>query len=99
MSSFTEIINQEKPVFIDFFADWCQPCKMMNPILKEAKEALGDSASIIKINIDKNPKLAAQYGIRGVPTFMLFQKGKMLWRQSGMLQKNDIINIINQHKN
>ena len=99
MSSFTEIINQEKPVLIDFFADWCGPCKMMSPILKEAKQELGYDASIIKINIDKNPKLATKYGIRGVPTFILFQKGKILWRQSGMLYKNDLINVINQHRN
>lgn len=97
MSNFTEVINQDKPVFVDFFAEWCGPCQMMSPILKEVKEDLGDDISIIKIDIDKNQSIAAKYQIRGVPTFMLFKNGKQLWRRSGMLQKNDIINIIKSY--
>ncbi|WP_347173028.1 thioredoxin [Polaribacter uvawellassae] len=99
MSKFSEIINKDKPVLVDFFADWCGPCKMMSPILKEVKDALGDAVSIIKINVDTNQQLAAQYQVKGVPTFMLFKNGKQLWRQSGVLQKNELIQIINRHQN
>ena len=94
MSSFSEIINQDKPVLIDFHADWCGPCKMMAPILKQVKDKLGDGISIIKIDVDKNQQLAAKYQVRGVPTLMLFINGKQLWRQSGVLQKDEIINVI-----
>ena len=94
MSSFSEIINQTKPVLIDFYADWCGPCKMMSPILKDVKKNLGDRVTIIKIDVDKNQKLASKYQVRGVPTLMLFKNGKQLWRQSGVLQKDEIINII-----
>ena len=94
MSKFSEIINQDKPVLVDFFAEWCGPCKMMSTVLKEVKNQLGEHVSIIKIDIDKNQTLAAKYQIRGVPTLLLFSKGKLVWRQSGLLQKNDVINII-----
>ena len=94
MSKFSDIINQDKPVLIDFFAEWCGPCKMMSPILKEVKDNLKDRISIIKIDVDKNQALAAKYQVRGVPTLMIFKKGKQVWRQSGVLQKNEIINII-----
>ncbi len=94
MSKFSEIINQDKPVLVDFFAEWCGPCKMMSPILKQVKDSLGETVSIIKIDVDKNQSLAAKYQVRGVPTMMLFKNGKQLWRQSGVLQKDDIINII-----
>tara|TARA_R110001632_G_scaffold112095_1_gene223034 strand:- start:67337 stop:67630 length:294 start_codon:yes stop_codon:yes gene_type:complete len=95
--TFHEILNQDKPVLVDFFAEWCGPCKMMSPILKEVKGELQEDISIIKIDVDKNQSLAAKYQVKGVPTFMLFKNGKQLWRQSGMLQKNDIIAIIKSH--
>ena len=94
MSRFSEIINQPIPVLIDFYADWCGPCKMMAPVLKQVKDNLGERVSIIKIDVDKNQELAAKYQVRGVPTLMLFKNGKQLWRQSGVVQKDEIINII-----
>jgi len=96
-SNFNNIINSEKPVLIDFFADWCGPCKMLAPILKEVKGELQDEVKIIKIDVDKNQQLASQYQVRGVPTMILFKNQKQLWRQSGVLQKNDLINIIKTH--
>lgn len=97
-SSFNTIINSETPVLVDFFADWCGPCKMLAPILKQVKEELGDDIKIIKIDVDKNQPLANHYQVRGVPTMLLFKNGKQVWRQSGVLQKNDIINIINSNQ-
>ena len=96
-SNFNHIIKGETPVLIDFHADWCGPCKMLAPILKEVKSELKDNIKIIKIDVDKNQSLAAQYQVRGVPTMMLFKSGQQMWRQSGVLQKEDIINVINQH--
>lgn len=93
-SNFNKIINSEKPVLVDFFATWCGPCKMLSPILKEVKDNLGDRISIIKIDVDKNQQLASAYQVRGVPTMILFQNGKQLWRQSGVLEKNSLIKII-----
>jgi thioredoxin 1 len=95
MSKFSEIINQDKPVLVDFFAEWCGPCKMMSPILKELKSDLGDKISIIKIDVDKNQSLAAKYQVRGVPTLVLYKSGKQLWRKSGAVQKNELVSIIN----
>jgi thioredoxin 1 len=97
MSKFSDLINQEKPVLIDFFAEWCGPCKTMSPILKEVKDNLGNDISVIKVDVDKNQALASKYQVRGVPTLMLFKKGKQLWRQSGVLSSNEIITIINQN--
>jgi thioredoxin 1 len=94
MNKFSEIINQDKPVLVDFYADWCGPCKMMSPILKQVKDSLGERVSIIKIDVDKNKGLASKYQVRGVPTLLLFKKGKQVWRQSGVLKKDEIINII-----
>ncbi len=99
MSNFNTIIKSEKPVLIDFFATWCGPCKMLGPILKEVKDSLGDRISIIKIDVDKNQQIASQYQVRGVPTMILFQDGKQLWRQSGVLNKEDIIKIILEKSN
>jgi len=95
--SFNQIINSETPILVDFFADWCGPCKMLAPILKKVKEELGDAIKIVKIDVDKNQPLAVKYQVRGVPTMMLFKDGKQVWRQSGVLQKNDIINVIKSH--
>ncbi|WP_223032791.1 thioredoxin [Hanstruepera marina] len=97
MSNFSSIINKDKPVLVDFFAEWCGPCKTMSPILKEVKDVLGDKASVIKIDVDKNQALAAQLQVRGVPTFILYKNGKQLWRQSGVVQKNDLINLIQSY--
>jgi len=94
MSKFSDIINKDKLVLVDFFAEWCGPCKMMSPILKQVKDNLGNRVSIIKIDVDKNQSLAAKYQVRGVPTLMLFKNGEQVWRQSGLLQKDDLINII-----
>ncbi|RZV66551.1 MAG: thioredoxin [Flavobacteriaceae bacterium] len=88
------MINSEVPVLVDFHADWCGPCKMLAPILKQVKEEMGDNIKIIKIDVDKNQPLASKYQVRGVPTMLLFKDGKQLWRQSGVIQKNDIIQII-----
>lgn len=94
MASFNEIINQDVPVLVDFKADWCGPCKMMTPILKEVKQQLKNDVKIVKIDVDHNQQLAAKYQVRGVPTLILFKNGKQVWRQSGVLQASDIISII-----
>jgi len=93
-NSFNTIIKSNIPVLIDFHADWCGPCKMLAPILKQVKKELGEAIKIVKIDVDKNQPLAAKYQVRGVPTMLLFKNGKQLWRQSGVLQKNEIISII-----
>ncbi len=98
-SNFKEMINSETPVLVDFFADWCGPCKALAPILKQVKDELGDSVKIVKIDVDKNQPLASEFQVRGVPTMILFKNGKQLWRQSGVLQKNDLTSIIKQHSN
>ena len=98
MSSFSKLINQQKPVLIDFYADWCGPCKMMAPILKQVKDVLGERVSIIKIDVDKNQSIASKYQVRGVPTMLLFKNNKQLWRQSGVLPKNEIINIVESYR-
>jgi len=93
-SSFSQIINSEIPVLVDFFATWCGPCKTLGPILTDVKSDMGDQVKIVKIDVDKNQPLAAQYNVRGVPTMLLFKNGKQVWRQSGVVQKKEIIRII-----
>jgi thioredoxin 1 len=91
MASFTEIVNGDKPVLIDFHADWCGPCKVLSPIIQEVAKELDGKVRVIKIDVDKNPALADKFQIRGVPTMLLFKDGKSVWRQSGVLQKDEII--------
>ena len=98
MSSFQTVINSDKPVLIDFFATWCGPCKTMSPILEQVKQSLGDAVMIIKIDVDKNPQAAQAYQIQGVPTLMVFKNGKVLWRQSGVVQANMLINLLKQYQ-
>lgn len=86
MEKFDEIIKSEKPVLIDFFATWCGPCQMMHPILEEVAQNVGDKARVIKIDIDKNQQLSSVYNVRSVPTLMIFQKGELKWRASGVTQ-------------
>jgi thioredoxin 1 len=94
--TFAELINSETPVLVDFFAEWCGPCKMMAPILKDFAAEMGERVRVIKIDVDKNPAVAQTYRIQGVPTLMLFQKGETKWRQSGVLQKKQLEQVINQ---
>lgn len=97
MQSFADLISSETPVLVDFSAEWCGPCKMMAPILKQVAGTTGDKVRIIKVDVDRNPQAAAAYQIQGVPTLILFQNGKMLWRQSGVVQAPELVRIISQH--
>ncbi|WP_424493065.1 thioredoxin [Salinimicrobium sp. GXAS 041] len=97
-SNFNEIINGDKPVLIDFFADWCGPCKALAPILKDAKAELGEDVKIVKIDVDKNQPLANKYQVRGVPTLILFKNGQQLWRQSGVVQKSELVQLVRSHQ-
>jgi thioredoxin 1 len=94
MSDFNALINSGKPVLVDFFAEWCGPCKTMSPILKEVKDKLGDKATIIKVDIDKNEPAAHAYHVRSVPTLILFKDGKQVWKQSGVVPANELISLI-----
>jgi len=96
---FNEIINTNDLVLVDFYADWCGPCKMMSPILQEVKATLQEAVKIIKINVDQHQDLASHFMVRGVPTLMLFKEGKMLWRQSGVLSTTDLVRVVTLHVN
>jgi thioredoxin 1 len=99
MASFSELINGDKPLLVDFSAEWCGPCKMMKPVLEEVKRKLGDSTTIIKVDIDKNPAAANAYQVQSVPTLILFKQGRILWRQSGVVQAGQLLKIIAQYGN
>ena len=94
---FETIINNEKPVFIDFYAEWCGPCKIQSPILKELAIELGNRIRVLKIDIDKNPEIALRYHIQSVPTLMLFRNGAILWRQAGVTDKSHLYNVLKPH--
>jgi thioredoxin 1 len=97
MSKFNDIIHGEKPVLLDFSAEWCQPCKMMAPILKEVAKQMGDQVRILKVDVDKNQAIAQQWGISSVPTLMIFKQGKELFRQSGVIPATQLVSALRSH--
>ena len=98
METFNDVISSDKLVLVDFFATWCQPCKMMHPVLESTKQQLGDSIRIIKVDVDKYQQTAAQYRVQSVPTLMLFRNGQNLWRQSGAMSASNLLSIIKQYQ-
>lgn len=98
MSKFSDLINGDTPVLVDMFAEWCGPCKAMAPILQDVKSKVGENVKIIKIDVDKNPQVAQKFQVRGVPTLILFKEGKLLWRQSGVVESSQLVDVINSHK-
>jgi thioredoxin 1 len=97
-TTFNDVIQSEKPVLVDFYATWCGPCKMMNPILQELKGTMGDAVTIIKIDVDKNREAAQALEVQGVPTLMIFQKGQLKWRQSGVVAATVLQQVISNYK-
>lgn len=91
MASFQELVQSDKPVLIDFHAEWCGPCKMMAPAIQQAKQRLGSRAKVLKIDVDRNPDLAQKLGIQGVPTLMIYRQGQLQWRQSGVLSAEQLV--------
>ncbi len=96
--TFSELINRDEPVLVDFYADWCAPCKAMKPILNDVKNQMGEQVSIYKIDVDKNQGLSDQFGIRSIPTLILFKNGEPVWRKSGMASSVELQQVISQHQ-
>ena len=94
MSKFSELIKGDKPVLVDFFADWCGPCKTMEPIIKQAKSKIGNGATVVKVNVDKNQHAAQQYSVRSIPTLILFKNGKPVWRKTGVVPAKEIVEAV-----
>ena len=99
METFNDVIMSEKPTLVEFFARWCQPCKMMHPVLEDVKARLGDRIRIIKVDVDKHQEVAAGYQIQSVPTLMLFQNGEILYRQSGAMSRNEVLALLDPFMN
>jgi thioredoxin 1 len=97
MNSFREMIQSDKPVLVDFTATWCGPCKMMAPILHEVKSAMGEKITIIKIDVDKNPEVSGQFQVQSVPTLIIFRKGEVKWRQSGVVPAKQLQEILGKY--
>ena len=98
MTTFNEVINSGKTVLVDFFADWCGPCKLMGPILKELAGQVSDDVKIIKVDVDKNPHVANAYQVSGIPTLMIFKNGEVKWRQSGVMPAHQLRSVLEQVK-
>jgi thioredoxin 1 len=98
-TKFNTVINQDGLVLVDFYADWCGPCKMLAPVLQEVKSIVKEDVKIIKINVDTHQDLASEFMVRGVPTMLLFRAGKLLWSQSGLLATKDLVALIKSHLN
>ena len=96
MSSFQEIIKGNKPILVDFYANWCAPCKNMNPVLKSVKSKMGDEIKILKIDVDKNQAVAEKFNVKGVPTFIIFMHNELKWRQSGIIEENKLMEELNK---
>jgi thioredoxin 1 len=97
MANFTELIKQSDLVLVDFYADWCGPCKMMSPVLTEVKKHFNDKLKVLKINVDNNQSLSGKLQVRGVPTLMLYKSNQQVWRQSGVVDANQLISLVNSH--
>ena len=97
MGAFQELIQSDKPVLVDFYADWCGPCKVMAPVIQEVAKAVEGKARVVKVNVDKNVEASQAYGISGIPTFIVFKNGNILWRHSGTIDKKSLVNILTQH--
>jgi len=95
--NFSEIIKGEIPVLVDFHADWCGPCKMMAPVIEQFSQEVGNQVRVLKVDVDRNPKAAAAYQIQGVPTFILFKKGNIVWRQSGTVPLHTLRQVVSSH--
>jgi thioredoxin 1 len=94
MATFSKLLKSDKPVLVDFSAEWCGPCKMMAPVLEQVKRMLGEKATILKVDIDKNPAVANSFSVQSVPTLVLFKKGEVKWRQSGVVQASELKGVI-----